>query len=879
MPITVGSSQQDVFHIDDRSLIANTRCYLGVKLGANQNLNVILVVFEANGLGDLVFGAKFAEYLVVGWPSLHVTILTSNEAQQGAFSFIQKPLLSYLDVTYDTRLPPGDPNYRVQHRADGRITVINGGGRTSTTFYLNTNDTGRTYHVLFVAPSLGMPPNIRISGQHSTTTTDYLRTNSYQFGEYNSGGPGSGDVLTGVPSASCRLEQVGLMLESFDTAYPLPAFLTSVLNGRTFSLFYCYASDFVDSQVNGPLQLFSNTTQNKVGNLILAMYRYLENLRALPDAGQIVVVMKKGSRRAFTYFGTLVEAANASGNFNHPELGGKRADLTPERIARIVQVAAAIRAGKTPEFEFIDWCAVPKAQALALYQRSLPVIMVSGDQSLTDFISVNPYFHRATVYYQVFGWKRDLAESMGIPAGHGVGQIPSSRLREMKTDPRVDFRLRGLTIVESLLVRAWHNQAGHAVNGCQPFDQCAGGDQLGVDEYARIVKTILDYEGDFLYEVHPMKGADGSDIVRLKMHPNVQAFVGNIQFLPPYMANWLKGSKAGNILLTFHPYGPNVQSGPLQHATCTQLDFPVLGNPFRVSSGIMSLGAAGLCNRAIQLSQKLINATAASVQKMSTSEKQELRQVESGEIPTASLNLAYAYGSLDTTCMVDVATHGMVICREYNPMSTPLDTFLSSKECTVYDMCCILYQVIRTLRALNTTLMGHLIHNDMGNYRKMHIVTLPNNEIFDYLGAGGAPDVNYRLTTRYLFKLTDFGRASCILPWSSGERIYTVDTDYQNQDPANDLRAFMSEYRYFSPFANESIDALEDQTKRVLDRLKDHLAKDYAPSDFPVIFRGSPGWENDLQHGSRYQDFIDVQGPLELADTDSWKEGDVIEDF
>ena len=874
MPRTV-RSPHGMFQIDDRSLIANTRCYLDTKLDANQHLNVILVVFEANGLGDLVFGAKFAEYLVNQWPSLHVTILTSNESQPDAFRFVQQPLLSYIDVTYDTLLGAADPDYRVQHRADGRITVINGGGRTSDAFYLNTDDTGRVYHVLFVAPSLVPPQNIIIYGQHSAATTDYLETNSYQFGEYNSGGPGGENVVTGVPSATCRFEQVGLMLESFDTAYPLPAFLTSVLEGRTFSLFYCYASNFVDSQVNGPLMLFNNTTQNKVGNLIIAMYSYLENLRALPEAGQIVVVMKKGSRRAFTRFGALVEA----GNYNHPQLGGRRADLTPERVARIVQVAAAIRAGVTPEFEFIDWCVVPKAQALALYQRSLPVIMVSGDQSLTDFISVNPYFHRATVYYQVFGWKRDLAQSIGIPAGHGVGQIPSAQLHMMKTDPKMDFRLRGLTIVESLLVRAWHNLQGHAVNGCLLFNQCAGGDQLGVDRYARLVKAILDYEGDFLYEVHPMVGGDGSASVQLRMPGGVQEFVGHLQFLPEYMANWFKGSKAGNIHLNFHPYGQNVQNQPQQNATCTQLDFPILANPYMVSSGIMSLGTAGLCNRAIQLQQKIENATAAIVQRMSAAEREELRQVESGEIPTAAINLAYAYGSLDTTCIVNVPIHGMVICREYNPMSTQLDTFLSSKECTVYDMCGILYQVIRTLRALNTELMGRLIHNDMGNYGKMHVVTLPNNEIFYYLGAGGAPGVDYRLATRYLFKLSDFGRASCILPWSRGERIYTVDTDYQNQDPANDLKAFMNGYRYFSPFADESIDALEARTKQVLDMLKDHPAKDYVPSDFPVIFRGNQGWENDLQHGSRYQDLIDVQGPLELADVRNWKEGDVIDDF
>jgi hypothetical protein len=160
----------------------------------------------------------------------------------------------------------------------------------------------------------------------------------------------------------------------------------------------------------------------------------------------------------------------------------------------------------------------------------------------------------------------------------------------------------------------------------------------------------------------------------------------------------------------------------------------------------------------------------------------------------------------------------------------------------------------------------------MGDYTKMHVVVLPNAELLEYYGAG-------TVTTRYIFKLSNFGRASCILPWSRGQRIYTVDTDYQNQDPADDLRAFMNGYRYFRQFANHTLDDLELRTRQVLDMLKDHPAKDYVPSDFPVIFQGNPGWEQNLQHGARYQDLIDAQGPLEFADVRNWTEGDVIEDF
>ena len=83
--------------------------------------------------------------------------------------------------------------------------------------------------------------------------------------------------------------------------------------------------------------------------------------------------------------------------------------------------------------------------------------------------------------------------------------------------------------------------------------------------------------------------------------------------------------------------------------------------------------------------------------------------------------------------------------------------------------------------------------------------------------------------------------------------------------------------RVFHPVAELEIGFAE--APGALDMLKDHPAKDYVPSDFPVIFQGNPGWEQNLQHGARYQDLIDAQGPLEFADVRNWTEGDVIEDF
>ena len=54
--------------------------------------------------------------------------------------------------------------------------------------------------------------------------------------------------------------------------------------------------------------------------------------------------------------------------------------------------------------EFADFCPVSPSQMFGLYQHALSVNFVTGDQSLSDFISSHRDFD-GPLYYQIFSWK------------------------------------------------------------------------------------------------------------------------------------------------------------------------------------------------------------------------------------------------------------------------------------------------------------------------------------------------------------------------------------------------------------------------------------------------------------------------------------------
>lgn len=90
---------------------------------------------------------------------------------------------------------------------------------------------------------------------------------------------------------------------------------------------------------------------------------------------------------------------------------------------------------------------------LSLFQHSLPVVFISGDQTLTDFITVNVHIGVGTckVYYQIFSWKQSLAYALTHSTGELIAKINAVELIKVKTNPNNDFRYAGMAFVSSAI--------------------------------------------------------------------------------------------------------------------------------------------------------------------------------------------------------------------------------------------------------------------------------------------------------------------------------------------------------------------------------------------------------------------------------------------
>jgi hypothetical protein len=113
-------------------------------------------------------------------------------------------------------------------------------------------------------------------------------------------------------------------------------------------------------------------------------------------------------------------------------------------------------------------------EMIILYEYSLPIIFISGDQSISDFISVNKYYneYKHGIYYQIFSWKQNLADSLGCK-DYVCCKIHKSMLNDISEDPEFDFRYTGMLYVKSLLLYALQyklRSIGKNISICKDLD-------------------------------------------------------------------------------------------------------------------------------------------------------------------------------------------------------------------------------------------------------------------------------------------------------------------------------------------------------------------------------------------------------------------------
>lgn len=112
---------------------------------------------------------------------------------------------------------------------------------------------------------------------------------------------------------------------------------------------------------------------------------------------------------------------------------------------------------KSP-FEFKKRPSLSQQEMLGLFQHSIPITFLSGDQTSIEFISINDS-DRINLYYMTFYWQRAFAESLGITVKNyanrinGAGSTIINRTKFLQNISN-NFNITGMSQVENLIAYA-----------------------------------------------------------------------------------------------------------------------------------------------------------------------------------------------------------------------------------------------------------------------------------------------------------------------------------------------------------------------------------------------------------------------------------------
>ena len=585
------------------------------------------------------------------------------------------------------------------------------------------------------------------------------------------------------------------MLNTYGEFYPLPTVLGARLNNRRFSICYIYTSQKNADRMHTDTSVFPQhqNWKNATLDLCYCFQEYLDELRKLKVVGEkIVILTKLNTPKNLCQFLSDNEATLKANGHN--------------KVLELTKILGPVNSwdpcGKTikgdSDFDIMDYCGMPMSDMLALYQHSLPTIFISGDQSITDFISVNKYFDHS-VFYQIFGWKTDLALAMGIDIKHGCGAISADTLQGLKNNPDADFRLKGMKVIESTMVYALK---GKPFGGCIQYDQYGGGDPLDVEKYATVIREVQEHKAALLYDINDAAGHP--NVLRLSLNEEILDLFRRIQTTSEQgdqlTANWFKGANAGNIYAKLIRYAVN----PHQN-DCTEIYVGVQYNAkgdMLAQASVILVAMAWLINDLIRTWKD------------------------------AAHNLVYTYATIDTTCLPPGLAPGMLILTELSPTSRRLYDFIDSPEWTVKNIAVVMFQILWVLWRLGQEIQ--LVHGGIEDAGNILIEYLPNETPLEYIDPQGNKIV---FRTRFIARLLNFGNSSFNY---NGQRCISMTSPQYDYYPQFDKTALFNAIPLLQQFSAETIENILRKLGELIIYTNDHpRVINYPSSDFPIFYQGN----------------------------------------
>lgn len=396
----------------------------------NYILKIAVAVNILNGFGDIIFSIKFVKYLVKTFINIEVIYIIDRQRGEQFVENLQEfrnvsILFCDIEIKNCIKTDPSDSPY----------------------FYIIKTDKEIDCDILFITP--------KTSGRFQFKFKNELDVinNTYSLSEYNpfdkpgykmgsSIDTGIGTGLTGL------LLNNAPFMKSFKTPY--------------YSVCYFYLDDVnIKKMTLSPvikfgkytieqasLQLFNIDTQilfkdsdkqkeffrsDKGISLILLKFslcyqEYLLEISKISPLNNVSIYIKNENYQVIKKFINSLSIEN----INFFNLSYIREEIDKLNI--------------------IDLKPIRYNDFLKLLEYSLPVVFLTGDQSITDFITINKNF-KYSIFYQIFNWKKFMANILTRGEDFSVcGKISADMLNTLKIDLRLDFRFAGLILIQSTLI-------------------------------------------------------------------------------------------------------------------------------------------------------------------------------------------------------------------------------------------------------------------------------------------------------------------------------------------------------------------------------------------------------------------------------------------
>jgi len=415
------------------------------KYNVLDSFKIICTVGDTTGYGDIIFFIKFVKYLLAQYDKVKIIIVISCRK----VSFISNNLNPYIIYS--------DDEIKTIPKGNNRLELIVG--------YISNNKLCSKYEIdgdiLFIVPKTNISVNLKYKNP------ECIQKNSYTLSEYNSMGSNTiSTISTGI-----GLKNIGMLQNNF------PNTINNIK--QPFSITYIYLDEqsiyeyyFEPSQII--FEIDDNTKWNMetlFKNMKIRLSKkflkdeYFEDF-LFDDKYSIVIYIKI----CLSYRNYLNELSRLTDSEILVYFRGECVNRIKNFIQKLNKAQLKILKLEdlyynlllNPKFIFEKLPPKSYEEMRVLYEHCLPIVFISGDQSLSDFITLNKYFinnYNYGIYYQIFSWKQNLAESLGLN-NYVCFKISSEVLNNIAYNPTFDFRYRGMLFVHSLLLFALQYKLG-----------------------------------------------------------------------------------------------------------------------------------------------------------------------------------------------------------------------------------------------------------------------------------------------------------------------------------------------------------------------------------------------------------------------------------